>query len=248
MAKLDLTGKRFGRLVVLQEHPEQYRSPQGKATRRWVCQCDCGTETIVLQNQLTSKRTQSCGCVQREVARSKKGTGNIKLCIICGKEFFASPSLNKVTCSPECRSKRAARASAERIREPWTDEARERRKNDPVIIEKMKEIQSIGTDKALQNPKNQRGPQNRESKRWIIYTPDREQIVVTNLKHWARENYDLFEPGSDNIEETATRICNGFQAIAQSLKGNRGAGLKQGSVAMYKGWFMLSLPEEIKDK
>ena len=66
----DLTGLRFGRLVVLRLNPEPYRAPSGKPTRRCDCLCDCGNTCTVLNNMLTSGRTRSCGCLQREKAAS----------------------------------------------------------------------------------------------------------------------------------------------------------------------------------
>lgn len=71
MTRIDLTNKRFGRLLVIAEHPEPYRSPSGQPYRRWICRCDCGNETVVLQNQLTTGKTNSCGCQQKEKASSK---------------------------------------------------------------------------------------------------------------------------------------------------------------------------------
>jgi len=53
---IDLTGKRFGRWVVLALHPE--RSRLGLA--RWICRCDCGTERIVLGTKLRRGLTTSC--------------------------------------------------------------------------------------------------------------------------------------------------------------------------------------------
>jgi hypothetical protein len=55
---IDLTGKRFGRLVALAPHPE--RSRFGEA--RWVCRCDCGSERIVLGSKLRTGSTTSCRC------------------------------------------------------------------------------------------------------------------------------------------------------------------------------------------
>lgn len=57
MAKLiDLTGQRFGRLVVIKY--------LGKST--WQCKCDCGNEVAVHGGNLKSHSTQSCGCLQKE--------------------------------------------------------------------------------------------------------------------------------------------------------------------------------------
>lgn len=59
----DLTGHRFGRLVVLREGA---RSADGH--RLWQCVCDCGTEkSISGATLLRSKRpTRSCGCLMKE--------------------------------------------------------------------------------------------------------------------------------------------------------------------------------------
>lgn len=170
---------------------------------------------------------------------------NQKNCVICGAKFFSPPSDKVVTCSKACRSERAARASRQNTgKRTWSKEKIEARKNDPRIQARMELLQPIATAKALENPMQQRGPQNRESKIWTIYPPESEEaITVTNLLHWARENYGLFEPGSDDIDATAKRICGGFQAIAQTIKGNRGNGGKRGPATTYKGWTMRKLPE-----
>lgn len=61
---IDLTGQRFGRLVVI----EQYKSLNGHT--RWLCQCDCGEKTIVHGNSLKSGNTKSCGCISLENKQS----------------------------------------------------------------------------------------------------------------------------------------------------------------------------------
>lgn len=53
----DFTGKRFGKLVVIEEAE---RSPNHIS--RWVCLCDCGNNVVVLSSNLVAKRTNSCGC------------------------------------------------------------------------------------------------------------------------------------------------------------------------------------------
>lgn len=71
MAKAkDLTGQRFGRLVVQHLSDEPYISPKGKKTRRWVCLCDCGKEATVLNNALTGGTIKSCGCILQEQRES----------------------------------------------------------------------------------------------------------------------------------------------------------------------------------
>lgn len=57
---LDLTGQKYGRLTVVKE------VERNGYTRRWLCKCECGNETIVTQPNLRNGHTTSCGCVQRE--------------------------------------------------------------------------------------------------------------------------------------------------------------------------------------
>ena len=67
--RMDLTGRRFGHLVVLRLDTEHYVSPSGKrGARRWVCRCDCGREVSVVQFSLLAKKypTKSCGCANHE--------------------------------------------------------------------------------------------------------------------------------------------------------------------------------------
>lgn len=52
---LDLTGLRFGRLVVKKFHHRDRDT-------WWECICDCGRTTIVRTNHLRSGNTSSCGC------------------------------------------------------------------------------------------------------------------------------------------------------------------------------------------
>ena len=66
MTTIDLTGERFGRLVVLRE-AEPVVDVRGKKFRAWLCKCDCGNEAIIRQTQLRSGGTRSCGCLHKEI-------------------------------------------------------------------------------------------------------------------------------------------------------------------------------------
>ena len=60
----DLTGQRFGRLVVLKTYKkEDYYCCD--------CICDCGNTTTVYKSHLTSGATQSCGCLARELTTKR---------------------------------------------------------------------------------------------------------------------------------------------------------------------------------
>lgn len=61
---IDLTGQRFGRLVVIERTTNKGDHPS------WLCRCDCGGEKIVRGSDLKSGHTQSCGCLHKEVVTS----------------------------------------------------------------------------------------------------------------------------------------------------------------------------------
>lgn len=61
VSKKDLTGKRFNQLLVLRE-TKSVTYPSGMTSRRWICKCTCGKETVVHQSSLTGGNTKSCGC------------------------------------------------------------------------------------------------------------------------------------------------------------------------------------------
>ena len=65
--KIDLTGQPFGRLLVLYECG---RSKCGNVL--WKCRCECGNECVVRGAQLKNQHAQSCGCLQRDIARELK--------------------------------------------------------------------------------------------------------------------------------------------------------------------------------
>lgn len=55
----DLTGKKFGKLQVLQLWGNYFTNNQH--TTFWKCKCECGNEAIVAHTNLHSKQTTSCG-------------------------------------------------------------------------------------------------------------------------------------------------------------------------------------------
>ena len=57
----ELTGLRFGKLVVLERTEKRIH---GKVV--WRCRCDCGKESEVLSTRLISGHTKSCGCYNSE--------------------------------------------------------------------------------------------------------------------------------------------------------------------------------------
>jgi len=67
MGKLiDLTGQRFGRLIVVKRMGS---NSQNKPL--WSGQCDCGNTVIVAGSHLRIGHTKSCGCLMREASKER---------------------------------------------------------------------------------------------------------------------------------------------------------------------------------
>lgn len=68
-----LIGRRFGRLVVINELPRQVGVP-----RRFLCRCDCGNNHQARGGNLLSGGVQSCGCLKHQAPQNmthgQKGT------------------------------------------------------------------------------------------------------------------------------------------------------------------------------
>ena len=65
--KVNLIGKKFGRLLVI-----KMSEKKGRRNRTyWTCLCDCGNVTDVSHDRLQNGYTKSCGCYKLEVATEK---------------------------------------------------------------------------------------------------------------------------------------------------------------------------------
>lgn len=58
---IDLSGQVFGKLQVI-------KRIEAKGQARWLCQCDCGNETIVTGYNLRTGLSTSCGCKRKEIS------------------------------------------------------------------------------------------------------------------------------------------------------------------------------------
>lgn len=81
--KNDLTGRRFGRLIVVSyvDH-----NPKDVTSRgcRWLCKCDCGNEIVTRTQDLTRQQVKSCGCLNRDM---RKIIGHNNMEDLSGKQF-----------------------------------------------------------------------------------------------------------------------------------------------------------------
>lgn len=65
MIKNNLTGQRFGKLVVLNIDEEETKKHKGRNTY-WKCLCDCGKCKSIVAGSLLNGTTTSCGCFKIE--------------------------------------------------------------------------------------------------------------------------------------------------------------------------------------
>ena len=66
----DLSGKRFGHLVVIEKAERNPKSP----STRWCCLCDCGNKTFAYSFQLKNRKKMSCGCMRASQQRESVTT------------------------------------------------------------------------------------------------------------------------------------------------------------------------------
>jgi hypothetical protein len=102
-ASIDITGRRFGRLVVL-GIGERHRLPSGALRILWRCRCDCGDETLSLGSNLKGGSARSCGCAQRESVALKnlKHGGSVRGQKVRPYQIWGG--MKKRCINPRCRA------------------------------------------------------------------------------------------------------------------------------------------------
>lgn len=65
----NITGKHYGRLVAIEKVDNDRNNH-----KRWLCKCECGNEATVLENDLVTGKTRSCGCYYKETRKTVSKT------------------------------------------------------------------------------------------------------------------------------------------------------------------------------
>ena len=82
--KKDLTGQRFGKLIV-QCQTDDFIQPDGNRRAQWLCKCDCGNDKVIARGiLLTTGKKKSCGCYISDVLKERNTKNNKDL---SGKKF-----------------------------------------------------------------------------------------------------------------------------------------------------------------
>jgi len=58
---LDRTGLKYGRLTAIAHRGKDHRNKH-----LWLCKCECGNEKVVVSDNLSSGKSNSCGCLKAE--------------------------------------------------------------------------------------------------------------------------------------------------------------------------------------
>lgn len=66
---IDMTGKRYGRMVVIGSPGSDSRGEKS-----WLCVCDCGNNKITTGYRLRKGLTASCGCLSKELTAERNAT------------------------------------------------------------------------------------------------------------------------------------------------------------------------------
>ena len=100
LCRIDLTGKRFGRLVVTAY----------AGNLNWFCACDCGARAVVKGVHLREGCTKSCGCLKRERTKARctkhgmSGTPEYKSWAAMMRRSIRSIQNTSITAAEELRS------------------------------------------------------------------------------------------------------------------------------------------------
>lgn len=115
----DLSGKRYGNLVVLKQVPSK-KYDNGRTVAMFLCRCDCGTEKVISATRLRTGNVTSCGCISKKSNRGcylEDLTGQRfgRWTVICRAESVVEPSGSKATvwhCRCDCGVERDIRAGS----------------------------------------------------------------------------------------------------------------------------------------
>lgn len=110
---VNLVGTRVGRLLVTSQAPDRVRvrkDSYNSVRAYWNCLCDCGKSVEVRQDAILSEKSNSCGCIRDEVAKTniKAAQANYKpkpMEDLTGRTFgrLSVVSLGKTATTPKGR-------------------------------------------------------------------------------------------------------------------------------------------------
>ena len=94
--KEDLTGKRYGMLVIIDS---EFRNKKSYC----YCKCDCGNEKWIRKDSITSGMQKSCGCLRVATQIKSKDITGIKYSMLTPIKYLEGSGVNEVwLCRCDC--------------------------------------------------------------------------------------------------------------------------------------------------
>lgn len=168
----------------------------------------------------------------RSISNSKMKK-NVKICVECGKAFYAPPSSKKITCSKDCQK---SHASKRRKGKALSDETKQKI-SDKAKGRDMSHLKRSGTEAALRSPNSGRFETNVNAKDWHLVSPGGKHYYFHSLNYWLRENgLELFgcEPDSREYHNARAVLANAKRAALG----------KNYPCCTYKGWQVIPTEQE----
>ena len=109
----DLTGKRFGRLLVTSRGPNQRQQPT------WNCRCDCGAGKTMFGGNLRSGYSLSCGCLRAELRSAQVRHGAATRGGVTA-EYYAWQTIHRM-CLPDYVAPHLYHGRGIRVSPAWDD-------------------------------------------------------------------------------------------------------------------------------
>lgn len=96
MARKDISKQRFGHLVAL-----SFSGKDSTGKSQWLCQCDCGKQSVATMLNLVTGTTKSCGCLRKAPSKKRLQLTNKRFGLLTAK----SPAGGKAwECVCDCGS------------------------------------------------------------------------------------------------------------------------------------------------
>lgn len=212
-APLDLTGRRFGKLVAVKRVERSDRRGTW-----WLCRCDCGGEQVAPTNRLNISDEDPRALRACEACRSSR-------CAVCGAMFLKAGS--GVTCGADACRREVARASSQRgtaleeERSPGIIAARQRARiaklrSDPIAWAAHLEADKVRARRA----RREMTPDERDARR--ARSRERYRANRDEMRDYFRRWIDAMSPEQrarwDLMAAEATRRYRSRRALAQMMR------------------------------
>ena len=95
---IDITGQRFGRLLVLGRGPVQHSESGLSVYKTWHVLCDCGVDEVLRDHRIPYCASNAA---RRDVATACEACRSKRICAACGQSFVSAEY--RACCSDACR-------------------------------------------------------------------------------------------------------------------------------------------------